>query len=575
VVPGDGARDRVSAVAAQLRSASVLERIDQWKPKYVLAALIALEWVVTLAVALTVRHNGFLYYQGGDQLWHYITAWLIDHGRLAHTSVGYAWAVVLLPFALFGGPNLVDAMPFIVLLNVLVLTPVALVAAYGIGQRIGGRLFGYWTASLWIVVPIIGIKYTDAGYHQRYSELLLPQALGLTAMSDFPSLVVSIVAAFFTVRAVQEARAWDAGLAGLFAGVAIGIKPSNAPLLVGIGLAFLVARHWRTIPYLAAGFAPSVVALALWKGRGEGNLPLFHNATSGGSQVLAKIAPTIGGIGLHQYIHPSWSFFTGELHDIEQHFWSVRVLEWLAIAGTIGLLRRSRPIGVLFGGWFFANLAVKWMTPGRGTIADSDLLRQSIPTIPAALMLLAGILLLFPGLPQKLPKPSPGEWSTRRVRLWLTGVAAALFCLLPAGLAIAMPLLKTSDTLSYYTIDGHQLSAPFATDPSWQPTAKLGPNGTVHLKWKPLKALGGTMDYGIIRTSSTQPTLCLATQGAAQCPLNPTRYLEPRHTTNAVEHGVGAQGWTYYVLGYASWINDPGAGNVYVVSKPVTVTVPR
>ena len=61
------------------------------------------------------------------------------------------------------------------------------------GQRIGGRLFGYWAAGLWILVPLIGIKYADAGYHQRYTELLLPQSLGLTAMSDFPSMVVSAV----------------------------------------------------------------------------------------------------------------------------------------------------------------------------------------------------------------------------------------------------------------------------------------------------------------------------------------------------------------------------------------------
>ena len=50
---------------------------------------------------------------------------------------------------------------------------------------------------LWIVVPLIGIKYTDLGYHQRYTELTLPQSFGLTAMADFPSMVAVLVAVYF------------------------------------------------------------------------------------------------------------------------------------------------------------------------------------------------------------------------------------------------------------------------------------------------------------------------------------------------------------------------------------------
>ncbi|HEX3055464.1 MAG TPA: hypothetical protein VHP82_04900, partial [Gaiellaceae bacterium] len=74
--------------------------LDRARPLHVLAALIAVEWLITLGVALTVRHNGWLYYQGGDELWHYVTAWTIGQGHLPHTSIGYAWSMVLLPFAL-------------------------------------------------------------------------------------------------------------------------------------------------------------------------------------------------------------------------------------------------------------------------------------------------------------------------------------------------------------------------------------------------------------------------------------------------------------------------------------------
>lgn len=543
------------------------------RPRYVLATLVAVEWLVTLGVALTVAHNGWLYYQGGDQLWHYVTAWVMGQGRLPHTSVGYAWSVVLLPFALLGGPNLVAALPFIVLLNVLVLMPVALLSSYGIGQRIGGRLFGYWVAALWILVPLIGIKYADAGYHQRYTELLLPQSLGLTGMSDFPSMVASIVSAYFALRAVQDDLPWDGVFAGLFAGIALGIKPSNAPLLVGIGLALLVGRRIRSIVFLGVGLAPGLLALAVWKGRGEGHLPILHGSTGGGV-IAARVAPVVGGLNIHQYAHPSWSYFTSQLHDVEQHFWSVRLLEWLAIAGTLGLLRRSRPLGVLFGGWFFSMIVVKWMTPGRGTIADSDLLRQSIPTIPAALVLLAGLLLLFPGIPHRLRGPDSQAWGTHRLRIGLAVGLVTLFGAVPLGLAAGLPLLSNSDTLSYYTQTGPSLSAPFPTDPGWRPTVTATAGGIVRVSWKRLGPLGGTMDYNVFRAPASRWLACSATSGGAQCILSNITTIAATRGTSAVDRPPSGQ-WVYRVVAVASWINDPTAGNIFVAGSAVTVTVRR
>jgi dolichyl-phosphate-mannose-protein mannosyltransferase len=564
-----------AALAPQVRAGAteVIRRLEGFRPLYVLSVLVAFEWLTILGVALAARHNGWLYYQGGDELWHYVTAWVMGQGRLPHTSVGYAWSIVLLPFALLGGPNLVSPLPFIILLNVLVLMPVALVAAYGIGQRIGGRLFGYWVVALWILVPLIGIKYTDAGYHQRYTELLLPQSLGLTALSDFPSLVASIVAAYFALRAVQDDSPWDGLFAGLFAGVALGIKPSNAPLLVGIGLALLAARRWRSIGWLAVGVAPGILALAVWKARGEGNLPILHSGAAGTHLVLAHAAPVVG-LGLHisRYVHPSWSYFTAELHDVEQHFWSVRVLEWLTLAGTIGLLRRSWPLGLLFGGWFWTAIIVKWSTPGHGTIADSDLLRQTISTIPAALMLIAGVVLLFPGLPQKLRDPEPSPWTTHRIRIGLAATLVTLFGVVPVALAAGLPRLSTRDTISYYTLNGTSLSAPFAVDTSWRTTAVSGV-GAVRLVWPRLTPLGGTMDYVVLRAPAGQEINCGAEEVGARCALTGA-IVTATHAASFVDKPPPGS-WTYRVAAVASWINDPTAGNIFVAGPPMTVTARR
>lgn len=562
----------MSAIAEQVAAPAgrLLERLEHAEPRRVLAGFVVAQWLATLGVALAVRHNGWLFYQGGDQLWHYVTAWVMGQGRLPHTSVGYAWSIVLLPFALVGGPNLISPLPFIVLMNVLILMPIALLASYGIGRRIGGRLFGYWVALLWIAVPLIGIRYVEVGYHQRYTELLLPQSLGLTVMSDFPSLVVSVVAAYFTVRAIQENEPWDAVLAGLLAGVALAIKPSNAPLVVGIGLGLLAARRVRSLGLVAAGLLPSLAGLAIWKGVGEGNLPILRNGAAG--SLTAHAAPVLALSLNNHYIHPSWSYFNQQLNELGQYVWSVRLLEWLAIAGTIGLLRRSVPIGLLFGGWFFSNIFAKWMTPGRGTIADSDLLRQSIPTIPAALMLLAGVILLLPRLPQRLPHVREGAWGTHRIRVGLTAAILVLFFVVPVALAAGLPALSNSDTISYYTQTGASLSAPFGVDAGWKPSVVVHGRRVV-VSWRALRPLGAAMGYNLLRAPAGQELTCDATGGGAQCILNGT-VISATHATQFVDAPPKGR-WTYRVLAVASWTNDPTAGNIFVAGTPITVDVTR
>jgi len=562
----------VSAIAARVAEApKLLERIERIRPLYVLSGFVAAEWLITLAVGLTVRHNGWLYYQGGDELWHYVTAWVMGQGRLPHTSIGYAWSIVLLPFALLGGPNLASPLPLVVLLNVLVLMPIALLATYGIGVRIGGRLFGYWCALLWIVVPLIGIKYADAGYHQRYTEQLLPQSLGLTVMSDFPSMVLGVVAAYFTLRAVQDDDVWDAAIAGVIAGVCLGIKPSNAPLLVGMGLALLAARRWRAIAYTAAGIAPSILALAVWKARGEGNLPVFRGGAPSTHMLMAGAAPVVA-LAFHTYIHPSWTFFSQQLDSIREHFWSVRVVEWLGLAGTIGLLRRSRPLGLLFGGWLFSTIVVKWTSPGHGSIDDSDLLRQTISTIPAALIVLAGVVLLVPRLPQNLRRPEPRPWASHRVRVGLVAVLLALFTVVPIGLAAGLPLLANADAISYYTQSGVSLSSPFSVDAGWVPHVHAK-NGAVRIAWRGLEPLGAAMNYNVLRAPAAQPVICGVTGGGAQCRLDATTVTAVRGTSYVDRPPSGR--WTYRIAAVASWIDDPTAGNIFVVGAPVTVTAPK
>ena len=78
------------------------------------------------------------------------------------------------------GPDFLDGLPVIILVQVLVLVPVAVLCAYWVAARIGGRLLGYFAAAAWIIAPFAVQPLFVGRYHERWNEQTLPQALGFT-----------------------------------------------------------------------------------------------------------------------------------------------------------------------------------------------------------------------------------------------------------------------------------------------------------------------------------------------------------------------------------------------------------
>ena len=89
-------------------------------------------------LAATAAHNGWLYYQGGDQTFFYTIAWVVSHGHLPVTGIGYAWSLVEAPVAAVAGPSFLTALPGIVAIQVVLLLPLGLVAFYGTAKRLLG-----------------------------------------------------------------------------------------------------------------------------------------------------------------------------------------------------------------------------------------------------------------------------------------------------------------------------------------------------------------------------------------------------------------------------------------------------
>jgi hypothetical protein len=567
------------------RTQSVLaagaERLRNWPVVRVVAVVVAVEWLAVAALATSVRHDGWLYYQGGDQLWYYTLGWLLGHGQLTHTIIGYGWSFLLAPVSLITGPNLVAALPAIVLFNVVILLPAAIAALYGIASRIGGRLFGYWTLVLWLVVPFLGIWYTNAGYHQRYTELTLPQSFGLTALADFPTMVAVLGSLYFCAKvatggAMRRALLLDGAAAGAAAGIAIALKPATALFLLGPALMFLWARRFAAMGAFAVAMTPMLAALALWKARGLGNVPVLSNGLGHQEGGLAAVHPLLA-IGISKYFTDlNWSHLTQNVDGLREHFWSGRLLVWLVLAGLIGLARHSRWAVILLGGALLPLTFVK-ASYTYANVDDASIFRILMPGFPIFIILLASVPLLAPGVGGRLATWRPAfREPGPRWRIGLLATTLVVSGLVPLGVIAAA---NTGDGSATAAAIGRSAAAAVTAMPVpanigvITPTASVT-NGRVLLLWHPQHQHGGRVFFSIRRSHGRGSGLsCQTGPGARWCTMVGLPEVGATRQEAFADHpGVGV--WTYRIAVIANWMDAPGYGDAYYFSRPVTVTVP-
>ncbi len=99
--------------------------------------------------------------------------------------------------------------------------------------------------------------------------------------------------------------------------------------------------------------------------------------------------------GIGRYVNIDWQHLQDNKDSLREFFWAVRPLQWVALAGVIGLLRRSWAKGALVAVWFYAFLIVKG-TSGHARVEDASFFRLLMPSFPAFVLLLAGVPLLVP-----------------------------------------------------------------------------------------------------------------------------------------------------------------------------------
>jgi len=549
-----------SSLAAARGAGRTLDYLLE-RPRTVLATLVGAQIAATLALALRVEHNGWVYFQGGDQIWFTSTGWLLGRLEVASTVASYMWPLVQAPVTLLTGPTYVQALPALVVLNVLVLGPIGLLCVYGIAARIGGRLLGYWAALLWVIAPYAAIPLFVERYREKWTEQFLPQATGLTAMADYPSMVVVVAAAFFVTRSLSPGRVADAALAGLLLGAAGGLKPPNLLLGFGAALAYPLARRWREAATFGATVAAGLLMLAFWKQRTLGTIPAFALEEA---RLAAGATPLAVDIDFDKYIQLDVDHWRLQMDELREFFWSPRLAQWAPFAGLLAVLRvRRAPIAGLLAGWLGAFIVVKGFNE-NADIQANTFWRLLMPAWPAYLLLFASIPLLVPTLFRRLgARRAPPADDPVRAR-WVA-IALVLTVLLPAAAtAASSPITPPTPAIVPVTASAEMLT-PVDTGIALT-TERVG-KGT-RLSWKdgPWRA---NVFYRVYRSTRPDGDLQCETRNsvAGAC----TFHGEPIGTTRNREF-VDANppsGATYRIGVGTNWADDPELGDIFVFSPSV------
>jgi hypothetical protein len=519
-----------------------------------LAAACAVQVLIAAAIAVTSTHNHFVWYSGGDSTEYWTTSWSLGHGTIPQALIGYGVPVAYMWLPPLSGITLLSGLPAIVLLQGIGLVVLATLLVFGIGDLLFGRTYAWVALALWIAGPLLLLWGFTADYAPEFRDLFLaPHWYGLTNMADMPSLVAVLAATWAGLRAYASRRVEDGLLTGLFLGVLIGIKPSNAFFVPALAMLLLAARSWRVLVATGIACVPALVTLAVWKDKGRGFLPItssnapLHEA-AGASPMLA--------VG-NSYVHFDSAHLGMMLHDLSEVFWSLRLLEFLLFAGLLGALRRSWVKGAFLGLWFAAFVLVKGSS-NLTSVAAVSFFRYVEPGLPAFVFLAASLMFLLPRRGRAFaPATQPEEVPKRR---WSLGSAVVVFGLIPLLVIAALPASSSARYVRDNTLGN---DAPLSS--SLSPTATVV-GSSVRLNWRPID-MSGTLGYYVVYRSDNANTCTYPTQGAKECDLAMTAIGFTRGTSYVDHPGPGRH---WYRIGLEANFRDRVDGSDLMLVGPVT-----
>ena len=534
-----------------------------------LAALVGIQIAATVALFFSINRNGWLTYQGGDQIWLVTSGWLLGNGEIGYGLTSHGWPLLLAPLTWITGSSSVQLLPLTTILQVGVLAPIATLAVYDIGARLAGRLAGLWCAAAFVAAPFAAIPYFVQRYHDSWVDQFLPQALGLTQQADFPSVVAVLVSAAFTLRALEAGAHREAVLAGTFAGVALALKPANVLFLGGPALAFLLARRFDRALLFALALAPALIALTIWKYKGLGEVPLFAQdeirlAAGAGDPVVGSVTSWFD-----RTVHLDFDTWKQNMSNLREFTWSARVMQWLPIAGALAVARRSVPAAGLLLGWLLGYVIVKGAAD-VATIESGSYWRLIMPSLPAFVILSASIPLLVPTLMPRMGDRLAPAPARRRVGWRTVAAVVAVTGLLPivvlAASGTSHSVERSEGVFVSDEVVVNDIGVP--ADPSVV-DLRVTPRGSGNLlTWSDSTSRARTF-YRVYRSSPSRGFSDIVCQilGGKKCELRAETLVTTR---DRQYHDPNPPADAMYRIGVAAnWLDDENEGDVFVVSQPV------
>lgn len=232
-----------------------------------------------------------------------------------------------------------------------------------------------WLTALWVGLRAdeleLGVReLVGAGV---LGPLALLAAFDLTARAGGAALGAWTLLVWVTAPVLAPAftlSSYDATLRDDVLPLAVGLT-SDAGYLEGVALLVAVALGFRATRATLAGAALVLAGLAVvWLSR----LPLPD---------------------------PSLDAFDANMAGLREYFWSQRLIQWLPLAGAIGVARRSAALAAVLGAWLGAYVALRATSATVG-FEDGELFRALLPAFPAYILLAAALPLLVPTLAARL-----------------------------------------------------------------------------------------------------------------------------------------------------------------------------
>ena len=552
------------SVAAR-RGAGLAASLERWlvgvRPVTLLAPLIALQLAQVAWFALKTPHNGWIYYSGGDATSYWTEQYAVGHLQIPQAVVGYGLPVYYAWVPLIAGPSLMTGSAIIVVFQALVLVPLALVLFWAVSDRLFGRVFAWAAAALWVAAPLLFLHGAVPKYHWIFDQLFLaPHWFGLTNMADLPSLVIVLATMWLTLRAFDTGSTTDAVLGGLMGGLAIGVKPSNAFLLPAVLVLLVGSRSPRLLGAWAAALVPALITLTVWKYRGLGYLPA--TSTSYEPVRLAAGSHPIAFSG-SKYLPLNLHHFGEELSNLREVFWSLRFLEFLAVAGAFGVIRKSPVKGLFVVVWFVSYGIIKSSSP-RSDFPSATYFRLADPGLPAYLLLALGVAFCLPRLGRRVA-PKVRTAASAAIDWRWVAPAAVVLAFIPLMLVVGLRNPKTP----LVARDGNVVQEAPLTN-SLDVKARRNRDGTVTVTWRKQRYGSTTPTYLVYLSATGSDNGCTPPAGGAnECMLDTMSRLVLTPDTHFVDRPkllVQARWYRVAVLSnYQKNIN----GDLMLVSSPV------